>query len=259
MFSISVRGLSVSYVRDQKRIDIISDVNLDVSSGEVVTIRGINGAGKTTLLNVIAGLSKASEGEVVISDQGNDFRKSQIAFVQQDYTSSLLPWFNALENVAIPLRLRGVGSRERKERAREVIHKLGFRDFPLDSYPHQLSGGQKQRVAIARALLSEPKILLLDEPFANLDASTSRDLEEVILRTHHETNVTVLLVSHDLDSSIYLSDRVILLHGRPANFSCDVSVDIERPRERSMFYLDRFNEVRSIILKEEEKYYDKRV
>jgi len=231
---------------------VLKGINARFNAGEVVAIRGDNGTGKTTLLNLIAGIDSPSEGEIVFAGDVNHLR---IGFVQQDYTSSLLPWFDVLENVAIPLRLRGQGRRSRRECAKELLMSLGFGALPTNGFPHQLSGGQRQRVAIARALVHTPHLLLLDEPFANLDAHTSRDLQGVLLRIHESLKPTIVYVSHELDHCIHLADRVLLLHGSPARIVQSFSVALERPRTRDMILTPGYTEIRSRILKAEEELY----
>jgi NitT/TauT family transport system ATP-binding protein len=201
MLMLNIKNFSVAFAGvGNEPVKILNEINLIVNVGEIVCIRGANGVGKTTLLNAVAGLLSPTTGEINYS--GGD---ASIGYVQQDYTSSLLPWYNALENIAIPLRLKGVDKLTRQQLALKQLEELGFGGLPLDAFPHQLSGGQKQRIAIARALLAGPNMLLLDEPFANLDGRTVRELEEALLVAHTKRNLTIVLVSHDIDSSIYCS------------------------------------------------------
>ena len=252
MTSIKISNLDVSFLRNDSLIEVLRGVSFEVAPGEIVAIRGPNGAGKTTLLNIVAGLLEPSAGEISFSPSQFNGLSIPVAFVQQDYTSSLLPWFNAIDNIAIPLRLKGTRVDLRRQMAKEIVRELGFQELPLDSYPHQLSGGQKQRIAIARALISEPRVLILDEPFANLDSNTCRELEELLHRIHSTTGMTILFVSHDLDSSIYLSDKIVLLHGQPASVSRILPVPLARPRNRDDFFSNGFNTVRELVIKEEE-------
>src|SRR6266568_2505660 len=176
MIGIELHGVEKTFTSQGKENHVLAGLDITISAGEVVAIRGDNGIGKTTLLNIIAGIERPTRGDV--SFQGADGEKPRIGFTQQDYTSSLLPWLNVIDNISIPLRLKGVSQSDRRHRAEQLLETLGFRGLRGDSYPYELSGGQKQRVALARSLIHDPQLLLLDEPFANLDAHTSRDLQE---------------------------------------------------------------------------------
>lgn len=253
MALVTVKNLGLTFGQGDSASTIIKDVSFKVAAGEIVAIRGPNGTGKTTLLNIIAGIYQATEGTVECND-GSD--EALIAgFIQQDYTSSMLPWFNALENIAIPLRLQGVPAAIRKERVEAQLNELGFKNLPIGAYPHQLSGGQKQRIAIARSLMAKPKLLLLDEPYANLDGPAVKELQKVLLHVHSHQRMTMILVSHDLDSAIYLADRIILIHGQPATVKSEIPVTLGRPRTRDMLVSEKFSKIRAAILKEEEHFY----
>jgi NitT/TauT family transport system ATP-binding protein len=252
MVRIELCGVGKTFENRQEN-RVLHGIDLEVPKGQVVAIRGDNGSGKTTLLNIIAGIWHPTEGSVRFEGLGGETLR--VGFTQQDYTSSLLPWFDVLDNVAIPLRLRGLPARDRRVRADKVLDELGFNNVPRSGYPHQLSGGQRQRVAVARALIHEPHLLLLDEPFANLDAHTSRDVQEILLRIHEQSHPTILYVSHELDHCVYLADRVILLHGSPARIVEDFHVALERPRRREMLLSPAYVDIRSRILAAEEKLY----
>lgn len=228
---------------------VLKGIDLRVSKGEIVAIRGDNGTGKTTLLNLIAAVDNPTQGS--ISFRGIDGEQLRVGYAQQDYTSSLLPWFDVLDNVSIPLRLQGVPMAKRRRSAVELLESLGFL-LPATAYPHQLSGGQRQRVAVARALIHQPHLLLLDEPFANLDAHTSRDLQEGLLSVHYKKQQTILFISHDLDHCVYFADRVLFLSGRPAKITHQFSVPLARPRNREMLLTSEYNNIRSSIIAEEE-------
>jgi NitT/TauT family transport system ATP-binding protein len=231
---------------------VLEGIDLKVAKGEIVAIRGDNGTGKTTLLNLISGIDEPTQGSISFS--GSDGERLRVGYAQQDYTSSLLPWFDVLDNVSIPLRLQGVSGPERRRAASELLQSLGF-SLPPTSYPHELSGGQKQRIVVARALIHRPHLLLLDEPFANLDAHTSRDLQEVLLSVHFEKRQTVLFISHDLDHCVYFADRILFLSGRPARITKDFNVPLTRPRSRDMLFTDAYNHTRASVIAEEETAY----
>lgn len=253
MVEIEIRQLSRTFGGGSSK-PVIEGIDLDVAKGEVVAIRGDNGTGKTTLLNLISGIDEPTQGSISFSSL--DGEQLRVGYAQQDYTSSLLPWFDVLENVSIPLRLQGVPRSERRRIAGDLLQSLGF-ILPFTAYPHQLSGGQKQRIAVARALIHRPHILLLDEPFANLDAHTSRDLQEVLLSVHYEKQQTILFISHDLDHCVYFADRILFLSGRPANISKEFSVPLTRPRNRNMLLTSAYNSIRSSVIAEEEIAYAK--
>lgn len=231
---------------------VFDGLNLHLRDGEIVAFRGDNGCGKTTLLNILAGIEPIDSGGIEIEGLGNEFR---LGYAQQDYGASLLPWLTALENVAFPLRLQRVAASVRRHKARTLLEALAFRSIPTESYPHQLSGGQKQRLVIARSLIRDPQLVIMDEPFASLDAHSSRDLQETLLRIHEGVRPTILLVSHDLDHCIYLADRIVILHGSPAQIVQDFRVPLRRPRSRQMILGRDYLDIRAKILSYEEEIY----
>lgn len=235
--------------------EVLRNITLTVRPGEVIVIRGDNGTGKTTLLNILVGIERATTGTIGFSETADG--PLRVGYVQQDYTSSLLPWFDVRENVAIPLRLAGVDKKQRRQRADRLLDSLGFTTLPRDAYPYQLSGGQKQRFALARAMIHEPHLLILDEPFANLDAHSTRDFQETISEIHQALGPTILYVSHDLDQ-IFLADRVLVLHGSPAAIAAEFALPLERPRRRNMILTTEYADVRAKVLAFEEGLYAKR-
>ncbi len=256
MVEIELHNIEKKFIKDDKEKQILHKISASIAMGEIVAIRGDNGSGKTTLLNIISGIETNTGGTI---NFGNlDREKVRVGYAQQDYTSSLLPWFDTLENVAIPLRIRGVPYLERRQRAEQTLYSLGFDNLPKTAYPYQLSGGQKQKIAVARAIIHEPHLLLLDEPFANLDAHTSRDLQEILLYIHETRHPTILYVSHELDHCIYLADRILLLHGSPASIVFDFKISLQRPRMREVILSPAYTEIRSHIIAMEEKLYAKK-
>jgi NitT/TauT family transport system ATP-binding protein len=207
----------------------IDSVSFSVSKGEFVCIVGPSGAGKTTLLRCLSGLLVPTSGEVRF--EGTPLRAvpDRLSVVFQDYSRSLFPWLTVNRNVAVPLRVAGVAKQQREARIQEVLHAVRLGDVGR-SYPWQLSGGMQQRVAIARALAQQPDMLLMDEPFASVDAQTRFDLEDLILEVRRELDITVVLVTHDIDEAVYLADRVVVLTGAPSRVQEIVDVPLERPR-----------------------------
>jgi NitT/TauT family transport system ATP-binding protein len=202
-----------------------------VAEGEFVCIVGPSGCGKTTLLKTMSGLLRPSSGSVQLDGRPVVEPPEKMALVFQDYSRSLYPWMRVGENVAFPLRRKGLTKSERRERVETAIGSVGLEGF-IGKYPWQLSGGMQQRVAIARGLAYRPEILLMDEPFASVDAQTRADLEDLVLRVRHEYGVTVLFVTHDIDESVYLADRVIILSQRPTRVQEVLDVDLARPRDQ---------------------------
>jgi len=209
----------------------VQDLNFTVNTGELACIVGPSGCGKSTLLRCIAGLIKPSAGQVSLHGDLIDRTPSDLAVVFQDYSRSLFPWLSVRGNVEFPLRSRGISRAERRSRAAEALQWVGL-DGAGAKYPWQLSGGMQQRVSIARALACQPSLLLMDEPFASVDAQTRFELEDLLLRVKREHSSTVLLVTHDIDESVYLGDRVLVLSKSPASIVADLPVDLPTQRDQ---------------------------
>ncbi|ALG05998.1 ABC transporter ATP-binding protein [Kibdelosporangium phytohabitans] len=209
----------------------VQNLTFEVATGELACIVGPSGCGKSTLLRCIAGLIKPSEGTVSLHGDKIDRTPEDLAVVFQDYSRSLFPWLSVRGNVEFPLRSRGVSRAERRKRSAEALEWVGLSGAGA-KYPWQLSGGMQQRVSIARALACQPSLLLMDEPFASVDAQTRFELEDLLLRVRHEHSSTVLLVTHDIDESVYLGDRVLVLSKSPASIVADLPVDLPAQRDQ---------------------------
>jgi len=212
----------------------LADVTFDVAEGELLVIVGPSGSGKTTLLRLLCGLTSPTAGSVQLDGQLVTSPPRETAIVFQDYGRSLFPWLNVTRNVLFPLRRDREPRSEKLERVERMLSEVGLEGVGK-KYPWQLSGGMQQRVAIARALVSRPEILLLDEPFASVDALTRAELQDLVLRLHErdEKGVTIVHVTHDIDEAVYLADRVLVLSGTPGRIVASVDVPLSRPREQT--------------------------
>jgi NitT/TauT family transport system ATP-binding protein len=209
----------------------LDDVSFSVAEGEFVAIVGPSGSGKTTLLRCVSGLMAPTSGTVRLAGQPVTGVPAQLAIVFQDYGRSLFPWMSVRDNVDFPLRRLRLDPAERHERITSSLAEVGLADA-LAKYPWQLSGGMQQRVAIARAVAYRPAILLMDEPFASVDAQTRADLQDMALEVWRAHASTVLFVTHDIDEAVYLADRVIVLSHAPATVAAEIPIPLGRPRDQ---------------------------
>ena len=228
---LRVSHLAKTYGEGDDAVQAIGDVDLEVSENEFVCIVGPSGCGKTTLLKCMAGLLAPTGGEVLLHDQRVDGPPERMALVFQEYSRSLFPWMTVRQNVAFPLRRKRLEKQKARELVEHAVQSVDLSRF-LDRYPWELSGGMQQRVAIARALAYQPEIMLMDEPFASVDAQTRADLEDLILEVRREYGVTVVFVTHDIDESVYLSDRIAVLTPSPTTVQEVLEVDLPEPRDQ---------------------------
>jgi NitT/TauT family transport system ATP-binding protein len=206
---------------------IYDNFDFDIPRGKLISVFGPNGCGKSTLINMIAGLFPADAGEILFD--GQPISRIRFGYVFQNYREAMFPWLRAFDNIAYPLKLMGVLKAERTVRVERLVAHLGVK-IDLALYPYQLSGGQQQLVSIMRALIVEPEILFLDEPFSALDYEMTLFMREQLQRVFMETATTTVLVSHDLEEAVYLSDRILLLSRHPARAVDFVTYDAPRPR-----------------------------
>ncbi|MGO4596185.1 ABC transporter ATP-binding protein [Terrabacter sp. 2RAF25] len=240
---LEVTGLGHSYGKHT----VLQGLDFTVAKGEFLCIVGPSGAGKTTLLQCLTGLRKPTEGLVVFEGEAVRDTPRGMAVVFQDYSRSLMPWLRVIDNVALPLRSAGVPKGERLEQARAALAEVGLADS-THAYPWQLSGGMQQRVAIARALAFRPHAIVMDEPFASVDAQTRADLEDLVIRLKERLGITVVLVTHDIDEAVYLADTVLVLSGKPASVAALIPVDLPAPRDQlATKALPAFAELRSRV------------
>jgi NitT/TauT family transport system ATP-binding protein len=245
---LSVRSLRTAFqVNGTERL-AVADVSFDVQRSEFVCVVGPSGAGKTTLLRCLAGLMPPTAGEARFEGEALRRVPEQVGVVFQDYGRSLYPWLTVNRNVALPLKVRGVDKPTRTERIEEVLTAVGLAGEGRH-YPWQLSGGMQQRVAIARSLVYRPELLLMDEPFASVDAQTRFELEDLILRVRDEFNITVVFITHDIDEAVFLADRVVVLSSSPGVVREIVDVPLPRPRDQiATKAAEQFAELRQHIL-----------
>jgi ABC-type nitrate/sulfonate/bicarbonate transport system ATPase subunit len=234
MGELRVENLSKTYERREswntaRALRVFEDISFAVKEGEFVSIIGPSGCGKSTLLNLAAGLDEANAGAVYVDGARVAGPGLDRGVVFQEF--ALFPWLTVLGNVAFGLRSKGVPATERDATARKYVQLVGLGGF--ESYhPYRLSGGMRQRVGLARALAIEPAALLMDEPFGALDAQTRESMQQALAEIWERTRKTVLFITHDIREAIYLSDRVLVLSGRPANLSLELAIALPRPRDR---------------------------
>lgn len=226
-YALEARNVSITYRSQQRRVEALKDISLAVKPGEFLTLIGPSGCGKSTLLNAFAGIQRAG-----VEQEGEIRRPQQRAIGYLFQKQTLLPWRTVLDNVVAPLEIRGVSRLERRSRALELLYKYGLDGFE-QSYPGELSGGMQQRVLLIRTLIYQPDVVLLDEPLSSLDAQTRVFLQDEFLRLWRDTGRTFVLVTHDLEEAIVLSQRVFLLGARPGRLVREFEIDL--PRERSAF------------------------
>jgi NitT/TauT family transport system ATP-binding protein len=228
---LDVRGVQKTYETKQRQVEAVRDLTFHIDAGEFVCMVGPSGAGKTTILKCIAGLLAPSSGSIELAGEAYSAPPKGMAVVFQEYGRSLYPWLTVHANVELPLKAKKLPKRERDRLVEQTLEVVGLKEFG-DVYPWQLSGGMQQRVAIARAIAFEPKILLMDEPFAAVDAQTRADLEDLMLQLWSRLGITVLFVTHDIDEAVYLGQRVLVLSKAPSVILESVEVDLVAPRNQ---------------------------
>lgn len=224
---ILIENVSKSFFDGKKQVQAVENFNLRIGPGEFVCIVGASGCGKSTLLNMVAGFTKPSSGQILLNGQPVTGIDPRCGMIFQSY--ALFPWKTVLGNVEFGLKMQGIPRQKRQEIAKKYIDLVGLNGF-ADSYPRELSGGMRQRVTIARALANNPEILLMDEPFAALDAMTRQVLQEELLRIVDESNKTTLFITHSIDEALLLADRVVIMSARPGRVKDDLRINLPRPR-----------------------------
>jgi NitT/TauT family transport system ATP-binding protein len=244
---LDVRGLRKVYDSHGRRVEAIGELTFTVPDGRFTCVVGPSGCGKTTLLRCIAGLLPATAGEIEVEGTLVTGPPPGLALVFQEYGRSLFPWLRVRDNVELPLRAAGMPRARRHVLADEALAAVGLADVHR-AYPWQLSGGMQQRVAIARAVAYQPRVLLMDEPFAAVDAQTRADLEDLIRSVWQRLGVTLLFVTHDIDEAVYLGERVIVLSAAPTRVAEDLTIDLPADRDQLTTRSDpRFTELRTHV------------
>ncbi|SEE79095.1 NitT/TauT family transport system ATP-binding protein [Streptomyces sp. 3213] len=244
---LDVSGLKKVYEGSGRRVEAVRDLTFTVDAGELVCLVGPSGCGKTTLLKCMGGLLTPTAGEVLLSGRKVSGPPPGMAFVFQEYGRSLFPWMRVGENVELPLKQKDLSKARRRALVADALESVGLADA-AGAYPWQLSGGMQQRVAIARALAYEPEVLLMDEPFAAVDAQTRADLEDLVRGLWRERGITILFVTHDIDEAVYLGERVVVLSASPTVVQEQLKVDL--PVERDQLHTrvaPRFAELRTHV------------
>jgi len=246
---LEITGLNKTYIDTsgggQKPLTVLENIDLAVEENQFVCLLGASGCGKTTLLRIVAGLVEPSGGVITLSGNPISGPGQDRSMVFQNY--GLLPWRTVLGNVEFGLEVRGVSKKRRRDISRNYIQRVGLEGFE-SHFPHQISGGMQQRVALARAFSKEPKILLMDEPFAAVDMQTRERLQDELLIIWNTMKTTVLFVTHSVDEAIYLGDRVVVMGARPGRINADIMTNLPRPRSSSDVKMSaRFDELRHQI------------
>ncbi len=241
---IQLNNISREFSMPKGSICALKDISLSIQEGEFVVIVGASGCGKTTLLNLMAGFLKPTSGQILLQGKEIEGINPRCGMIFQQY--ALFPWKTVAENVAFGLKMKRVPKKERKEIAGRYIELVGLKGFER-SYPHTLSGGMKQRVSIARALANDPEVMLLDEPFAALDAMTRQVLQEQIVQIYEKQRKTIVFITHAIDEALLLSSRLIIMTARPGRIALDIINDLPYPRDASVQLSERYLELKRTI------------
>jgi NitT/TauT family transport system ATP-binding protein len=244
---LEIQALRKVYGGHGRQVEALGDITLTVEDGQFVCVVGPSGCGKTTLLRCLGGLLAPTSGEVKVAGQTVTGPPDGLAIVFQEYGRSLFPWLRVAENIELPLKSKGIGRAERRRLVDESLTAVGLGDAGR-AYPWQLSGGMQQRVAIARAIAFQPKVLLMDEPFAAVDAQTRADLEDLVRTVWQRFGMTMLFVTHDIDEAVYLGQRVVVLSASPTRVLENLDIDLPDERDQLKTRSEaRFVELRSHV------------
>ncbi|MCI5077951.1 ABC transporter ATP-binding protein [Oricola sp.] len=236
---IGFDGVSVVFDTPKGQVVALDDVSFSIPEGEFASVIGPSGCGKTTIFNILGGFLQGNSGEIRLEGKPLQQSATDVGLVFQE--DAAFPWRSALDNVAFPLELKGVGKEERHARAREFLQMVGLSGFE-DKYPAELSGGMRQRVSLARTLVTQPKVLLMDEPFAALDEQTRLLIGDKITTIHNEMKQTTMLITHNITEAVQLSDRVLVMTYRPGRIKKVVEIDLPWPRTSEILGSEKFGQ-----------------
>lgn len=242
---LEVKNLYKQFKTRQGGLVALKDINLHVEEGELVCAVGASGSGKSTLLRLIAGLDTPTAGDILVDGVQVTGPGADRGMVFQSYT--LYPWMNVLDNVSFGLELQGISRLERRQRASYYLDVVGLTPFAR-AFPKELSGGMKQRVAIARALANQPKILLMDEPFGALDVQTKETMQQFLLQVWRRTQTTILMITHDVEEAVFLSQRIYVLSSRPGTVKQELLLDWPAERDYHLKRSSRFQDYREQVM-----------
>ncbi len=237
---ISIQGISKHY----GDFTALEHVDLEINKGEFVVLLGASGCGKSTLLNLVTGFDRPTAGRIVVNGREVNKVDPHCGMVFQQY--ALFPWLTVLDNVAFGLKMKGIAKSERLQVAQRYIEMVGLRGFE-QKYPNTLSGGMRQRVSIARVLANDPDVILLDEPFAALDAMTRQVLQDELLQIYEKSKKTIIFITHSIDEALLLSTRMLIMSARPGRVVMDIPNDLPLPRNAEVQLSARYNELKSQI------------
>ncbi len=247
---LEVRDLVVEY-EDGDRFRVIDRLNFEVANNEFVSIIGPSGCGKTTLMHCLAGFIEKKFGIIKLDNELVEGVSTKFGLVFQNH--NILPWMNVAENIGFGLKIDGVEQKKIKQKVRRYTKLMGLTNFS-HYYPHQLSGGMKQRVGIARALITDPKIILMDEPFGSLDRETRNQMQKMLLSILNNKKRTILFITHDIDEAIYMSDRIIKLSKTPTKNVEEFNIKLPRPRNKKMMLSEEFIKIKRKIVRDPDNY-----
>ena len=238
--TLQFRQVSKQFIVNQQPINVLDSIDLTLHKNELVAIIGASGCGKSTLLRLASGLEQAEQGSILLDGKPLTGILPQISLVFQE--ARLFPWLTVAQNIALGMEHRGLGTADKAEQIVGYLSMVGLSGF-AEAFPHQLSGGMAQRVAIARGLASQPDILLLDEPFGALDALKRQQLQDALVNIRQQTQLSILLVTHDVEEALYLADRVVVMSPHPGRIRTTIPVDLPWPRQRTDSVLQRQRQV----------------
>jgi NitT/TauT family transport system ATP-binding protein len=242
---IEIQDLGIAFGRNGRIVEAVRHFDLATGAGEFVALLGPSGCGKSTVLNAVAGFVRPTAGRVVVDGEPVMAPGADRGMVFQQH--SLFPWKTVVRNVEFGLKMRGVSRTERNSAARTYLNLVGLVGFE-NAYPAELSGGMQQRVGIARVLVNRPRVMLMDEPFAALDAQTRMSMQELLLAVWRDVRTTVLFVTHDIDEALFLADRVVVMTARPGSVRDVVTVDLPRPRDPEVTTTPAFTRLKAHVL-----------